>query len=71
VTTLSEMIMTERKRITRTPREHFMRAAEDELEKFVRKEISFQRAEREERAMNLRLPVPRGDRGSGHKPVRV
>jgi hypothetical protein len=65
------MIMTERKGITRTPREHFMRAVEDELEKFVRREISFQQAERKERAMNLRLPIPGGDRGPGHKPVRV
>src|SRR5262245_28661330 len=34
--------MVERKGIADTPREHFRRAAEDELEKFVRKEIAFQ-----------------------------
>jgi len=47
--------------IARTPREHFMRAAEDELARFVRKEIAFQKAEREERATRLRLPIPRKD----------
>ena len=54
--------MIERKAIARTPREHFRRAAEDELEKFVRKEIAFQKAERIERATKLRLPVVEGDR---------
>ncbi|MHC2627284.1 signal transduction histidine kinase [Bradyrhizobium huanghuaihaiense] len=49
--------MIERKGIARTPREHFRRTAEDELEKFVRKEIAFQQAERIERARELRLPV--------------
>jgi hypothetical protein len=53
--------MIERKGIARTPREHFMRASEDELEKFVRKELAFQQAERIERARKLRLP----DLGAG------
>ena len=48
--------MIERKGIARTPRDHFMQAAKDELEKFERKEIAFQQAERNERAMKLRLP---------------
>ncbi|WP_130584399.1 hypothetical protein [Bradyrhizobium sp. Leo170] len=48
--------MIERKGIAR-PREHFWRTAEGELEKFVRKEIAFQQAERIERARELRLPV--------------
>ena len=47
--------MVERKGIARTPREHFRRAAEDELKKFVRKEIAFQKAEQTERARKLRL----------------
>jgi hypothetical protein len=34
-----------------------MRTAEDELAKFVRKELEFQRADREVRALRLRLPV--------------
>jgi hypothetical protein len=59
----SEIII-ERKAISRTPREHFMRTAEDELAKFVRKELAFQRAERDERAKELRLPVSRSYRRS-------
>jgi hypothetical protein len=43
--------------IGKTPREHFKRAADDELAKFVRKEIAFQKAERDERAAQLRLPL--------------
>ncbi len=54
--------MIERKPFSKTPREHFMRAAEDELAKFVRKELAFQRAEREERALRLRLPIVRANR---------
>ena len=49
--------MIERKTIAKTPREHFMQAAADELARFVRKEIAFQKAERDERAMKLRLPI--------------
>jgi hypothetical protein len=54
----------ERKAISKTPREHFMRAAEDELAKFVRRELAFQRAECEERALRLRLPVAQANRAS-------
>jgi len=43
--------------ITKTPREHFMRAAEDELAKFERKERVFRQADRDERAARLKLPV--------------
>jgi hypothetical protein len=61
--------MIERKGIAKTPREHFMRAVDDELAKFVRKEIAFQQAERDERAARLRLPVarknPMADQNSG------
>lgn len=49
--------MIERKPISKTPREHFIRVAEDELAKFVRKELAFQQAERQERAIRLRLPI--------------
>ena len=49
--------MIEPKTIAKTPREHFMRAAGDALAKCVRNEIAFQKAERAERAMKLRLPV--------------
>jgi hypothetical protein len=49
--------MIERQGITKTPREHFMRAAEEQLEKFVRREIAFQQEERNERARKLGLPT--------------
>jgi hypothetical protein len=49
--------MIERKGIAKTPREHFMRAAEDELAKFERKERAFRQADRDERAAKLRLPL--------------
>ena len=54
--------MIDRKGVARVPREHLMRAAEDELEKFVRKEVAFQQAERIERARKLRLPGLIADR---------
>jgi hypothetical protein len=58
--------MIERKRIAKTPREHFMQAAEDELAKFVRKEIAFQQDDRDERAMKLGLPISVRERQSNH-----
>ena len=62
--------MVERKEIAQTPREHFMQAAADELAKFVRKEIAFQKADRDERAMKLRLPTSLGNRETGHNRAR-
>ena len=56
--------MSERKAFSNTPREHFMRAAEKELAKFMRKELAFQRAEREDRALRLRLPIAPANRTS-------
>ena len=47
------------KRIGKTPREHFMRTVEDELARFERKERAFQRADRDERAARLHLPLAR------------
>jgi hypothetical protein len=41
----------------KTPREHFMRAVDDELSKFERRELVFRQADRDERAAELRLPV--------------
>ena len=58
--------MIERKKIAKTPREHFMQSAADELARFVRKEIAFQKADRDERAMKLRLPISLGNRETGH-----
>ena len=62
--------MIERKKFAKTPREHFMRAAADELARFVRKEIAFQKADRDERAMKLRLPISLGNREIGHNRAR-
>ena len=63
--------MIERKKIAKTPREHFMQAAADELTRFVRKEIAFQKADRDERAMKLRLPISLGNRETGCNRART
>jgi hypothetical protein len=62
--------MIERKKIAKTPREHFMQAAADELAKFVCKEIAFQKADRDERAMKLRLPISLENRETGYNRAR-
>jgi len=62
--------MIERKKIAKTPREHFMQAAADELARLLRKEIAFQNADRNERAMKLRLPISLGNRETGHNRAR-
>jgi len=62
--------MIERKKIAKTPREHFMQAAADELARFVRKEVAFQKADRAEGAMKLRLPISLGNREIGHNRAR-
>ena len=62
--------MIERKKIAKTPREHFMQAAADELARFVYKEIAFQKADRDERAMKLRIPISLGNRETGHSRAR-
>ena len=62
--------MIEQKTIAKTPREHFMQSAADELARFVRKEIAFQKADRDERAMKLRLPISLGNREIGHNRAR-
>jgi len=49
--------MDKHRRIANAPHEHFMRTAEDEFDKFVRTELALQRAERDERAQRLRLPI--------------
>jgi len=63
--------MIERIRIAKTPREHFMQAAKNELGKFERKEIAFQQAERAERAKKLRLPNLAANRAAGHNRARI
>jgi len=49
--------MIKRTGIAKTPREHFMRAVDDELAKFERKERAFRQSERDERAARLKLPI--------------
>ena len=56
-----------KRKIMKTPREHFMRAVENELAKFERREIAFQRADRDERAAKLRLPVSRDQLRQGSR----
>jgi hypothetical protein len=63
--------MIERKGIAKTPREHFMQAAKDELEKFERKEIAFQQAERAQRAKKLHLPGLGANRTPTHNRARI
>jgi hypothetical protein len=43
--------------VEKTPSEHFMKTVHDELAKFERKEIEFQKTERNQRAARLRLPI--------------
>ena len=62
--------MIEQKTIAKTPREHFMQSAADELARFVRKEIAFQKADRDERAMKLQLPISLENREIGHNRPR-
>ena len=51
----------------KTPREYFMRAVDDELAKFELKENAFQKADRDERAAKLGLPVP----GKPSAPLKI
>ena len=46
-----------RTQAAKTPREHFVKAVHDELANFERKEIEFQKMERDQRAARLRLPI--------------
>jgi hypothetical protein len=54
--------MIKRTTIAKTPREHFMRSADDEFAKFEREEKALRQAERNERAARLRLPFVGEDR---------
>ena len=42
---------------TQVGKKHFMKTVHDELAKFERKEIEFQKMERDQRAARLRLPI--------------
>jgi hypothetical protein len=43
--------------IAKSPREHLMRARDDEFSKFERKEKAFRQADRDERAAKFGLPL--------------
>ncbi len=42
-------------------RDRLIRAAEKEMAKFERREMEFRRKDRDERAAELHLPLPKGD----------
>ena len=46
-----------RTQVGKPAREHFVKAVHDELANFERKEIEFQKMERDQRAARLRLPI--------------
>jgi hypothetical protein len=46
------------------PRDSFMRAAKNEMAKFERREIEFRQKDREERAAELQIPLPRRQKSS-------
>jgi hypothetical protein len=49
--------MTGHTRLAATPRDRFLKAAQKELIAFERREREFRKAEREERAAKLQLPL--------------
>ena len=53
--------MIEHTRLGATSRERFMQAAEREMAKFERWEMEFRKKDREERAAELQLPLPKGN----------
>ena len=61
IATMTKHAMTmEHTHICATSRERFMRAAEEEMAKFERWEMEFRKKDREERAAELQLPLPKG-----------
>ena len=53
----SEMESVARTQAGKAPHQHFMKTVHDELAKFERNEIEFQKVERDQRAAGLRLPI--------------
>jgi hypothetical protein len=53
----SEMESVARTKAAKTPHQHFVKTVRDELAKFERHEIEFQKMERDQRAAGLRLPI--------------
>jgi hypothetical protein len=54
--------MATRTQAGKKPRKYFMKAVKEELAKFERKEIEFQKMERNQRATQLNFPMPKNDR---------
>lgn len=61
IATMTKRTMTEPTQLGTTSRERFIRAAEKEMAKFERREMEFRRKDRDERAAELHLPLPKGD----------
>jgi hypothetical protein len=53
----SEMESLARTQVGKAPRQHFVKTVRDELAKFERNEIEFQKMERDQRAAGLGLPI--------------
>lgn len=51
--------MVKRTTIAKTPREHFMRTADEQFAKFEREERALRQADRDERAARLHFPLAR------------
>jgi hypothetical protein len=51
--------MIKRTTIAKTPREHFMRTADEQFAKFEREERALRRADRDERAARFHFPLAR------------
>jgi hypothetical protein len=53
--------MTAHTQLAITPRDRFLQTAEEEMNKFERREIEFRKREREERAAELQLPIKKSE----------
>lgn len=60
--------MVRRTTIAKRSREHFMLAADEEFARFEQQEMAIQKADREERAARLGLPLTEGEK---QPPARV
>jgi hypothetical protein len=59
--TMVEHRMMEHTHIGATSRDRFIRAAEKEMAKFERQEMEFRKKDRDERAAELHISLPKGD----------
>jgi hypothetical protein len=61
IATMTKHTKIEYIQIRTTSRERFMRAVEEEMAKFERREREFRKKDRDERAAELHLPLPKDD----------